>query len=471
MIAEATSRFNSYEIATIHCWRALDTNVTFKFDDTVAVVVLKFSLSKISEFMSCPFKASEEVAPSTAGKCPHLAAQQQQQTETSATASACPHVGAQKEGGDVGRCPYRAQQDMEQEKNGAAPWKASEGDKDWRTATTEEFKAHFQQAYNTVATDVAARQQHHAATSGVEIARKNTIVAKLLMERLGYTQAELEIVGDDVWLMQGTGNPHTFAKIQPGETVVDLGSGFGLDALVAASKVGGSGRVIGIDLAIQEVANALQRVHQRRLAAAAANPDPAVMTPLQQQLNVVDFRHGDIERPPLNDGTVDVCISNGGFCLVPDKPKSFREIFRMLKPGGNGRMSISCTARRKALDLTKNWPSCMLVFIPLDEAKSMLESIGFVDVVVDTTGGRMEVWDEVKRELAGETEEKPLPECPHMRKQEVEKRAKVAATTSAMLKEDKVTIHTGGNESKYGFLDDMDMNEFFVRVTIFARKP
>eukprot|EP00658_Telonema_sp_P-2_P074124 TRINITY_DN6329_c0_g1_i1.p1 TRINITY_DN6329_c0_g1~~TRINITY_DN6329_c0_g1_i1.p1 ORF type:complete len:347 (-),score=130.69 TRINITY_DN6329_c0_g1_i1:446-1486(-) len=342
----------------------------------------------------------------------------------------------------------------------------------------DRFKAHFQQAYNTIAGDVAVRQQHHssAADGGVDVAKKNTVVANLLMSRLGYTQDELDVVGDDVWLMQGTGNPHAFAKIQAGETVVDLGSGFGLDALVASSKVGPTGRVIGVDLAIQEVANALQRLNQRRIAAAAAAPTPGVMTTLQQQLNVVDFRHGDIECPPVNDGVVDVVISNGGFCLVPDKPKSFREIFRMLKPGGTSRMAISCTARTKPLDLTKNWPSCMLVFIPLDEAKSMLEAIGFVDIVVDTTDGKMDVWDEVKRELAGkayaESEgEEPLPECPHMRKQALEKREKVAATTSTMMQNDKITIHTGGNESKYGFLDDMDMNDFFVRVTISAKKP
>lgn len=280
---------------------------------------------------------------------------------------------------------------------------------DWHTATNADFKEHFTMAYNQVASEVAGHTKEQADKC-----------AQILMQRLGYTSAELNVIGDDAWVMQGTGNPHVLANIQNGDVVVDLGSGFGMDAFIAASKVGDSGRVVGVDLSIGEVTSAIKRARSRRIVNC-------------------DFRVGDIEDAPLADNSTDVAISNGGFCLVPDKPKAFSEIFRILKPGG--RFSISCTTRKKALEADKSWPSCMVVFMPLASVESMLSAIGFTDIVVDTSNSRMDIWDEVKNEAS------------HT----------VSADTM------KITVHRG--DPRFDFLKELNMNDYCARVNIFAKKP
>ena len=93
--------------------------------------------------------------------------------------------------------------------------------------------------------------------------RLRIAVAKVLMERLGYTKEDLDTIGDDADRMQGTGNPFPLADLQPGEVVLDLGSGFGVDAILAGSKVGDRGRVVGVDLSLREVKDANRRVLDR----------------------------------------------------------------------------------------------------------------------------------------------------------------------------------------------------------------
>ena len=118
----------------------------------------------------------------------------------------------------------------------------------------------------------------------------------------------------------GCGNPLAFAGVEPGQTVVDLGSGAGLDLLLAAQKVGPEGRVIGIDMT-----DAMLDAARRNIERAGATN--------------VEVRKGVIETLPLEDGSVDWVISNCVINLSPDKPKVFAEIFRVLRPGG--RFSIS----------------------------------------------------------------------------------------------------------------------------------
>ena len=280
-------------------------------------------------------------------------------------------------------------------------------ERDWSKANGEELKAHFTSAYNNVASGVSNRG--------------NAEIAKILVQELGYTEEEISVIGEDARLMQGTGNPHRLAALREGEVVVDLGSGFGIDAILASHRVGKSGRVVGIDLSIEEVSSAIKRVAGRKL-------------------RNVDFRLGDIESPPLEDASIDAVLSNGGFCLVPDKCKSFIEIFRMLKPGG--RFSISCTVRKQQLDPAKQWPSCMVVFMPLEGLEDMLRGIGFESIEVDLSNSRVDLWDD-----------------------ENEK----AARAKEMQESGKVTIHRG--DPKFAFLKEMDMNEYFARVNVFGRKP
>jgi SAM-dependent methyltransferase len=113
----------------------------------------------------------------------------------------------------------------------------------------------------------------------------------------------------------GVGNPHAIAPLNPGEVVLDVGSGAGTDLLLAARRIGPRGRAIGVDMT--------SAMRERAIAGAEA-----------YGLQNVDVRDGDATRLPVEDSTVDVVISNGVLNLVPDKPKAVREIARVLKPGG-----------------------------------------------------------------------------------------------------------------------------------------
>ncbi len=132
---------------------------------------------------------------------------------------------------------------------------------------------------------------------------------------LGYEDADLLLAPGEANLGLGCGNPIGMAELKPGETVLDLGSGAGFDAFLAARQVGPSGRVIGVDMTIEMVNKA--RINAKSLGIAN-----------------VDFRLGTIESLPVEDANVDVVISNCVINLSPDKGTVFREIHRVLKPGG-----------------------------------------------------------------------------------------------------------------------------------------
>jgi SAM-dependent methyltransferase len=136
-----------------------------------------------------------------------------------------------------------------------------------------------------------------------------------LSKALDYSEKELAVAPGEANLGLGCGNPISRAELKPGETVLDLGSGAGFDAFLAAQHVGESGKVIGVDMT-QEM------IEKARINA--------------EKLNVpnVEFRHGEIERLPVSDSSVDVVISNCVINLSPDKSAVFREMHRTLKPGG-----------------------------------------------------------------------------------------------------------------------------------------
>lgn len=138
--------------------------------------------------------------------------------------------------------------------------------------------------------------------------------AKNISKSIGYSDKELKIVGE-ANLGLGCGNPLAFGKIKEGDVVLDLGSGAGIDAILAAKRVGGKGKVIGVDMTEEMVKKAKENAKR-------------------QGINNVEFLLGEIENLPLKDSSADTIITNCVINLTPDKAKTFSEAYRVLKPGG-----------------------------------------------------------------------------------------------------------------------------------------
>lgn len=139
--------------------------------------------------------------------------------------------------------------------------------------------------------------------------------AKNISKSIGYTDEELKIVGE-ANLGLGCGNPLAFGRIRKGDVVLDLGSGAGIDAILAAQKVGEKGKVIGVDMTEEMIEKAKENAKK-------------------QNIKNVEFLLGEIENLPLKDNSVDTIITNCVINLTPDKAKTFSEAYRVLKKGGS----------------------------------------------------------------------------------------------------------------------------------------
>ena len=183
--------------------------------------------------------------------------------------------------------------------------------------------------------------------------------------RIGYSQADIEGAGTEANLGLGCGNPTALAALARGETVVDLGSGAGFDALIAAQKLGPEGRFIGIDMTPEM----LERARINAVRAGVAK--------------TVEFREGLIEAMPVTSESVDVVISNCVINLSPDKPKVFAEAFRVLKHGG--RLAVTDIVLSEPLppgiaELAQSWIACVGGAATEEEYLGGLRRAGFVDV-------------------------------------------------------------------------------------------
>jgi arsenite methyltransferase len=183
---------------------------------------------------------------------------------------------------------------------------------------------------------------------------------------MGYSEKELAGVPEGANLGLGCGNPQAIAALKPGETVIDLGSGAGFDCFLAASQVGESGRVIGIDMTHEM----LKKARDNAAKIGAAN---------------VEFRLGELEHLPVGDNAADVILSNCVINLVPDKAQVYREAFRALKPGG--RLAISDVVNQAPLPTRlKDDPAllcgCIAGAATVQETKTWLAEAGFVEIRV-----------------------------------------------------------------------------------------
>lgn len=199
--------------------------------------------------------------------------------------------------------------------------------------------------------------------------------AEDLSGRMGYSAEELAAVPEGANLGLGCGNPQAIAEMQPGEVVVDLGSGAGFDCFLAAGQVGSTGRVIGVDMTHEM----LKKARGNAVKVGASN---------------VEFRLGEIEHLPIADNAANVVISNCVVNLSPDKPQVFREAFRVLKSGG--RVAISDVVNMAPLpEKLASDPEllcgCVVGAAPAGDIERWLVEAGFVDIKVEAKPGSREV--------------------------------------------------------------------------------
>jgi arsenite methyltransferase len=277
---------------------------------------------------------------------------------------------------------------------------------------------------------------------------------KAIAEAFGYSGDELASIPAEANMGLSCGNPTAFATLKPGETVVDLGSGGGLDVFLAAQKVGPTGKAIGIDMTPEMLELA------RKNAAKAG-------------LTNVEFHESTIDKLPLADGSVDCVISNCVINLAPDKSAVFREIARVLNPGG--RLAVSDIALKKPLppevgnDLMA-YVGCIAGAIAIEDYKSGLAAAGFSAVQLIDSGADLNAYASVDGQsgccspsmVEGECCEQPADGSECCDKPKLESLPLVSCCSD-------------GSSDLHSRLSDLlaryDVNEFAASVKVYAVKP
>ncbi len=190
----------------------------------------------------------------------------------------------------------------------------------------------------------------------------------------------------------GCGDPITLASLEPGQTVLDLGSGAGLDCFFAAKKVGETGHVIGVDMTPEMI-------------------ERATSSAMRLNIQNVEFRQGYLEDLPVEGNTVDVVISNCVINLAPDKSKVFAEAFRVLKPGGKFAVSDIVTDGPLPETIKKSlsaWAGCVAGAIEAKDYVAMLESVGFTNISITPVFFEKETMDSAIADIGNVIELKTI---------------------------------------------------------------
>jgi SAM-dependent methyltransferase len=207
---------------------------------------------------------------------------------------------------------------------------------------------------------------------------KAPLSSRFLAEKLGYSEDQLAALPEGSNMGLSCGNPTAIANLQPGQVVLDLGSGGGFDCFLAGPKVGETGRVIGVDMTSEMLAKARSNIDHYRKATGLSN---------------VEFRLGEIEYLPVADCSVDVVISNCVINLSTDKPQVWREIARTLRPGGYVAAS-DMTLLRPLPDEIRQMPeaqvACVGGAILIDDYRRMVEEAGLGEIVIEPKANYVE---------------------------------------------------------------------------------
>jgi SAM-dependent methyltransferase len=227
-------------------------------------------------------------------------------------------------------------------------------------------------------TKIARETSAGCCSTGVSCCGSTPQEADKLARELGYTVEELKALPDGANMGLSCGNPAALAALQPGEVVLDLGSGGGFDIFIAGRKVGSTGRAIGVDMTPDMLAKARKNIaHYKK----------------ETGLDNVEFRLGEIEHLPVADNSVDAIISNCVINLSPDKAQVWRDIARVLKPGG--RVAVSDMALIKPLPAEVLQEvvaliGCVAGAVPVAETGRMVKEAGLTDIVLKSKPGYVE---------------------------------------------------------------------------------
>jgi arsenite methyltransferase len=181
---------------------------------------------------------------------------------------------------------------------------------------------------------------------------------------IGYSEEEIASIPPEATMGLGCGNPTALAGLKEGEIVLDLGSGAGVDAFLASKKVGVAGKVIGVDMTPEMIDRANELIDK-------------------YGYTNIEFRLGEIEKLPVESGTVDVIISNCVINLTPDKVASFKEAYRVLKTGGRILVSDLVTDGELPEDIRRSfdaWAECIAGALEREEYLDAIREAGFLDI-------------------------------------------------------------------------------------------
>jgi SAM-dependent methyltransferase len=231
----------------------------------------------------------------------------------------------------------------------------------------EEIRSVVREGYSRIASGGGS-----CCDSGPTCCGGPAATAHEMASTVGYSDEDLAGIPAEANLGLSCGNAVALAGLKPGETVVDLGSGAGFDVFQAGRKVGAAGRVIGVDMTPEMLAKARRNLDVFRADTGLDN---------------VEFRLGEIEHLPVADASVDVIISNCVINLSPDKEQVWREMFRVLKPGG--RVAVSDLALLQPLppailEMTEALTGCIAGAVLVEETERMARDAGFGDVRLES---------------------------------------------------------------------------------------